>query len=187
VTAIYPSRHELPDAKGPSLEMFRVLCIDRTSLPPGVSDKDVSDRSAYKYRTKIRRSASQLWTVLGQDRPGLSLDDIVNAADRLFSDLDSMPLSRLYLHVVEGLLKEIPAEDLSSKRFAKRYGSLIWDLAHLTGAIYCDIFTCDYRIDRAIGNFRTARGMRRQVSVRGQGGSREFVAELTRQLGFDTM
>jgi hypothetical protein len=50
------------------------------------------------------------------------------------------------------------------------------------GAAYCDVFTCDYLVDRAIGDFRSRFGKRRQLSVRGCGGPVAFVERLAEQI-----
>jgi hypothetical protein len=175
-------RDELPDVKAASVDGFRRLHLDRSSLSPDISAEAIARRGASKAARDVELRACQLWPTLVPDRAGLLQDDVVAAARALGARPDALPVSRLWQHVVSEICKSITAQDRDSQAFLRRYRSAAHDHTHLTGAAYCDVFTCDKRVDDAIGSFRTDRGMLPQLSVRGVGGPEQFVRLLGEQV-----
>jgi hypothetical protein len=61
--------------------------------------------------------------------------------------------------------------------YRKRVDAIGPDVFHLTGAIYCDIFTCDQLIDECLGQSRTLLGKPKQISQRNKS-ENEFISEI---------
>ena len=179
VREVYSRRAQLPDIKGFSTDSFQKLHRDRMRRWPAEMVENVRNE---RIAQALEGSASQLWPKLVADRPGLSELDVVDAAHALARQPGSLPLDRLFNRTLGGLAKKVTAQEANSQGFRRRYRSATHDLMHLTGAAYGDIFTCDQRIDEAIGTARTERGLLPQLSVRGAGGSHAFVDALERQV-----
>lgn len=85
--------------------------------------------------------------------------------DHLLADPLSLPINRIAPHLWGAIGKRIldqPSADSDS--FAKRYSSMAWDIRHAIGGAVSDIFTCDRRVAESMGNFRTDRGLPRQLN-----------------------
>ena len=178
VRDVYSRRAHLPDIKGFSTDAFRQLHRDRMrGYPPELIENVISERTVQGLGSRAR----QLWPTLVAERPGLSEADVVNASRALVSQPEAIPLDRLMNRTLGGLAKQTTAQDADSRAFRRRYRSATHDIMHLTGSAYGDIFTCDRRIDEAIGNLRTDRGLLPQLSVRGEGGAAAFVEALGQQ------
>ena len=146
--------------------------------PPELLENVISERTVQALESRAR----QLWPTLVEERPGLSEEDVVSVARTLVNQPDAIPLDRLMIRTLGQLAKKVTAQDADSRAFRRRYRSATHDIMHLTGAAYGDIFTCDRRIDEAIGNFRTDRSFPPQLSVRGEGGADAFVEALEQQV-----
>jgi hypothetical protein len=158
-----------------SVGHFAKLHADRTEHPI-VSGHDPRTIDRLLYSVLRQRMEPLVPTFVG-----VSQADILAAVERVWRRPDSIPVARVMSRVVHEVGATIADQTATSKRFGRQYSSMGYDVQHLSGAAYCDLFTCDYRIDVAIGDFRVSRGMLPQVSVRGAGGPAPFVAELRRQ------
>lgn len=156
--------------------------LDRISIPGGVSPEGIAAVTRRKFDAVIEQMAADLLPALREERPELSPADISAAAKRVLRNEAAIPLHRIGYETHHAMSIKITQQQHSSKGFARRYRSMICDFMHLTGAAYCEIFTCDSWVDEAIGTSRTNRGMRRQLSVRGAGGQHAFVERLREQV-----
>jgi hypothetical protein len=186
VRQCHDRREEFPDVKGTMVHGFQQLHENRSSLPSGVSAEDVARNVRLKIARDIETCARDLWPNLVGERIGLSEKEIITAARAIAISQEAVPLSRLWNRVMENICDVITEQEPTSKHFVRRYASAGHDLTHLTGGVYCDIFTCDRRVDEAIGSFRTDRGMLPQLSVRGAGGPARFVQQLETQVNMAT-
>jgi hypothetical protein len=179
----YSRRSELPDAGDVSSKIFASLHHDRSNLPAGTTEQELDRVTTRKFEEDIRRRSADMSSTVVSAGDASTLNSVVEAANRLLERSDSIPLNRLSHSVIHELGRRIAAQPKSeSTGFRRRYGGSAFDIQHLSGAVYCDVFTCDAAVDRSIGDFRTARGLARQLSV---GESRDpelFVSALEAQL-----
>lgn len=69
---------------------------------------------------------------------------------------------------------ELAKEDSAGTKFERKHRSDYDDFGHLTGACYCDIFSCDGRTSRYLGDYReTKLSLTRQLSAQDLG-KKEF-------------
>ncbi len=93
-------------------------------------------------------------------------DEEVLAAVNGFPDLRVLPYIFLSQRVVRNMSFEIlKRPSRNSGAFDKQRGDL-YDIAHLVGAAYCDVFTCDARTARRLGGGRELLGFCPPISGR---------------------
>jgi hypothetical protein len=68
----------------------------------------------------------------------------------------------------------------NSKNFSKVHKSEADDFAHLTGAAYCDLFTCDTRIKDDLGRYRRLLGFRDAISFGNGVTEEQFITTIAR-------
>jgi hypothetical protein len=102
--------------------------------------------------------------------------------DRLLADPLSLPINRIPQHLWGAVGDLILRQSPESNKFAERYGSMAWDIRHATAAPFADVFTCDRRVAEFMGNFRTDRGLARQLSVGGEIDQVTFANTLREQI-----
>jgi hypothetical protein len=166
-----------------SVNLFKRLHADRANLPPGTTRQEVHELVFSKFvlglkgmaRTEIHSDLP----IIGQ--PGPTDAQIDAAVDRLLDDPSSLPMNRIVHEAWRGAGDRIADQATDSKKFASRYGSLLWDLRHLVAGSFADIFTCDHFVEKILADFRGRRGLPKQLSIGGCGGLAGFVAELRRQ------
>jgi hypothetical protein len=189
ITAYVERCHGLPDPIDPrafSVETFRTLHRDRCRcIRDGVDAGEVQRITTEKRDASIARDARCLLPSLRESSRDIQETDVVQAAERLRNQTSALPLDRLNYNILRWIGEVITEKKSTSGQFEQLYRSLGWDLEHLSGAAYCDVFTCDHFIDKAIGTFRTDLGFRRQISVGGAGGPGAFVAELEAQCAWE--
>lgn len=110
------------------------------------------------------------------------LAEVEAAVDRVLAIPESIPFNRAASCLVHELGGVVPSQDPGSARFRKRFSSMSYDLQHLLGAAYGDIFTCDRTVAQALGDFRERRGMMRQSSLGVEGSLDAFVDTLEAQI-----
>jgi hypothetical protein len=162
------------DAHCFSVERFQALHFDRNAaaaMPPedihAAMDANLRSLLIRKARSTGRYSEAEACTLV----------------DKILAIPSSIPFNRLAHTLVCNLAMSITAQDASSKAFHDRYQGMSYDLQHLVGGAYCDVFTCDYRVDEALGTAREAQGRSRQLSIRGCGNLEEFVNRLRELCG----
>jgi hypothetical protein len=179
----YARRGELPDMGALSAQGFAELHRDRDNLPEGVGERDVDRITTLKFNEDIRRRAAVMWPAITTSDNRLTLNDVVEGANRCLADDNSIPLCRMSHSAIQEIGRRITSQpDSSSSKFRRRYAGTAFDVQHLSGAAYCDVFTCDAATDRAIGDLRVRRGLARQLSVGETGGPDAFVAALETQI-----
>lgn len=109
-------------------------------------------------------------------------DEVRSKFPRLNEAMGQMPYIFLQSEVIRNASFLLPKQNPQSKRF-QRHQSDVHDWVHLVGAAYCDVFTCDRRVDYQIGNAREMLGKARQISRGEIGGIQELLSELRRQAG----
>lgn len=105
-------------------------------------------------------------------------DDEVLAAVNGFPDLTVLP----YVFLSQTVLRNMSFEILkrpskNSRAFDDQRGDL-FDLAHLVGAAYCDVFTCDKRVARRLADGREKLGFPPPISGRPEVVDRLITAQL---------
>lgn len=171
-------RHELPPQTPLSSELFARLHFDRSNVPDGVAEPDVDRVTTQKFLKSLRDRGLALLEGGSIDHTAMS-----RAIESVLADSTSLPLNRLTHSAIHQVGKRITSQvDSGSAGFKSRYGSMAYDIQHLVGAAYCDLFTCDHRIDEAIGSYREVRGFARQLSMKRTGGREHFVRALRDQL-----
>jgi hypothetical protein len=185
VKALHGRREQLPDVKGESLTGFQRLHQDRARLPPDADFEKVAQVIRGKRARDLEVRARELLPKLRETDQSLSEEVIRRAAGGIFEAPGAVPLDQLVNHVIEHMIRTLTAQKRNFANFRRRHASAWHDIMHLTGAVYCDVFTCDKRIDDAIGTIRTDRGMLPQLSVVRSGGPGPFVDRLQKQ--FETL
>jgi hypothetical protein len=181
VRVLHRRRDQLPDVKGNWLAGLRKVHQHRARLPPDADlDKIVEVIRGNRARDLDAR-ARGLVPKLREADQCLSEEAVRSAASAIREEPDAVPLDRLMARVQDHIVHSISAQKRNSAKFRQRHASSGHDIMHLTGAVYCDVFTCDKRIDEAIGGFRTDRGMLPQLSVGRSGGPGPFVERLQQQ------
>jgi hypothetical protein len=178
--------HGKLDEAGPkmySLRLFRRFHDDRTNMPPETTREQllgITNGKLYRqYEIETRAVINARPILIGEPRP---TDIEVSAAVRaLLDDPAALPLNKIATHIFREVGKRIAASDPESQSFKDRYASFLWDTRHALAAAVVDVFTCDRFVDMVMSDFRTSRGLPRQLSIRGCGGQAGFVAELRRQ------
>lgn len=163
-------------AKVFSLEQFKMLHFNRGHLPPGTTLEQVRDQTGRKEIVDLKVRARHF---LRNDSTDGEID---GAVDRLLADPLALPINRISPYLWGAIGERISDQSAESGKFEKRYRSMIWDLRHAVGGAFADVFTCDQYVDGLLGDFRTARGLGRQVSVRGDIDRLAFAAALRRQI-----
>jgi hypothetical protein len=172
-------------AKDFSVQNFRRLHYDRTHLPPGTTPEDVRNRGDLKFAADLKmRARAGLWNDPDVVAVATSLTDadLYAAVDRVLDDPASLPMNRIVRHVFGSVGERIGAQSADSKRFTERYSSFIWDTRHAVAAAFADVFTCDHFAEEILGDYRTARGLPRQLSIGGNVDRVAFAAALRQQI-----
>lgn len=133
----------------------------------------------------LRRSANAAIRSLGETddefrRRGGPSDAIHQRAMDLFDqDPRVLPLFRIETLFSQGLAEAILRRTPGSSKDVAALSGASEDGAHLVGAAYCDVFTCDRATSNSLGAIRTQFGRRPQLAVGGYpGGVPAFVADL---------
>ena len=173
------------DVSASSVDFFAGVHADRSSIPKGTPEHAEAERKVEaKIRKQVEDDACQLITRApvdwdaGESYP--SDDEIRGVVREALDDQDAIPLTKIGYQLARNVSDGITGKKARSGGFNERFKSFGWDSRHATAAAVVDVFTCDNFADSVMGDFRTARGMQRQISYLDR--DREaFVAELRRQ------
>ncbi|HZL19148.1 MAG TPA: hypothetical protein VFG23_15535 [Polyangia bacterium] len=167
-----------------SADQFKRLHADRLNLPPGTTREEVHQKTFSNFTRGLKVTARAAIhsepVIVGE--PLLTDEQIDAAVDRLLDDRSSLPMNRIVQQAWRGAGDRITNQSIASKKFSSRYGSLLWDLRHLVAGGFADIFTCDHFVEKILADFRTQRGLPKQLSIGGCGDLTGFVAALRRQV-----
>jgi hypothetical protein len=169
-----------------AVDFFADLHANRSSIPKGTPQQAEADRRvAVKVRKRVEDDACRLiaegdidWAG-GESYP--DEDEVRRVAREMFDDRDAIPLTKVTQQIAEYVSDGITKQTPTSGGFSNRYKSFGWDSRHALAAAVVDVFTCDRYASGAIGNFRTSRGMERQISARGGVSPADLLTELRRQ------
>jgi hypothetical protein len=173
------------DQSASSVDFFVGVHADRSLIPKGTPmHADAERKVEAKVRKRVEDDACQLiarsdidWA-RGESYP--SGDAISAVVREALDDQDAIPLTKIGQQIAGNVADDITRQKARSGRFNERFKGFGWDSRHATAAAVVDVFTCDYFTDSVIGDFRTARGMERQISYL-ELDREAFVAELRRQ------
>jgi hypothetical protein len=165
-----------------SIELFERFHVDRSTVPPEATSEEVVAKARLKLGWQLQIQAREAIDgrpiIIGERRP--THVEITDAVLALLAEHEALPFNKVAAHVFRNVGDRITQQTLRSGGFDERYEGFAMDTRHALAAAAVDVFTCDSFMDDVMGDFRTSRGMNRQVSLRGR--SREaFVTELRRQ------
>jgi hypothetical protein len=163
-----------------SVEAAKALYIDR-SLALKVRDRDEIDAAVdSKLRAGLQADALR---VAAEVRNGLhpSFNDEVRAAIAGLPNLQALPYHFLRYRALRNMSFEITARPNVRTRAFERQRGDYYDLAHLVGGAYCDVFTCDTRIVKRLDKGREALG--RAPPIAAEGDVDALVHRIEEQLG----
>jgi hypothetical protein len=175
------------ESSGPrqwTVAQFARLHADRSTLPSGTTSDQVREVTFAKFvrwlKVTARDALHAAPIIIGSPPPGDA--EIDAAVDQLLADPAALPMNKIvnYAHFRIGEI--ITDQTAGSNKFNQRYSSFLWDLRHLVAAAFADVFTCDAFVDRVLDDFRTARGLPKQLSIGRCGGVAGFVAALADQV-----
>jgi hypothetical protein len=167
-----------------AIELLTRTHEDRSSIPEGTPLEEVraitSDRFYAHLVAQARRALNTAPVDPGEDYPSdLSVRQAVRDA---LDDPDAIPMNKIARHLQRQVAEEITRKpDPRSRNFRETFQSFVWDARHALAAAVVDVFTCDSFVYGVMGDFRTSRGMERQISLRGGRSREDLVAELRRQ------
>lgn len=97
-------------------------------------------------------------------------DDELRASLNELLDVSVLPYTCLSQRFIRGMGKDVLARPhVDTKAFDEERG-VFYDIAHLVGAAYCDVFTCDQLTQQRLANGRALIGKPRPITaVRGVG------------------
>jgi len=175
---------EWQQAREFSVRAFKMLHFDRAGLPSETSREQVRSTTTAKFVNSLRRKARAILssepTVIGSSPRGDA--DADAAIDRLLGDPLSLPINRIAPHCWRAVGDRILDQSSESKKFVDRYGSFMWDTRHAVSGAFADVFTCDRFVNEILGDFRTDRGLQRQLSVGRDVDRVAFAAALRQQI-----
>lgn len=176
---------QLRDMRASAVDFFAGVHADRSLVPKGTPLRAKLDGLVVEnVRKRVETNACQLIARTPIDWDGgesyPSEDAIIGAVREALDDQHAIPLTKVGQQLAQSVSDGITDKQARSGKFKERYKGFGWDSRHATAAAVVDVFTCDYYVDGVMDDFRTARGMERQISYLEL--SREaFVAELRRQ------
>lgn len=175
----YAHEHpSVPESREHALQCFQRLHADRTLVAGEHSQAEVGRCLRIKFQQLLVQRAQTL-NLRHLNGAKVSAAELPALVGGVVDREESVPCNRLISAVIGDLAAGVTAQQSDSARFRDRYSSMGYDLQHLCGGAYCDVFTCDRRVDQAIGEFRERRGLGRQLSMAGRAGE-EFVEALSR-------
>jgi hypothetical protein len=170
------------DSGAQSIALFRRTHEDRASIPEGTPPERVREVTGTKLRVQLqvdaRQAISSTALPLGENYP--SDTEISRAVLQAIDDPGAIPMTKIGYHLQGNVADVITRQLATSKGFEERFRSFVWDTRHALAAAVVDVFTCDAFVDSVMTDFRTARGMERQISLHGRDRA-ALVAELRRQ------
>jgi hypothetical protein len=165
-----------------SIALFRRTHDDRASVPEGTPPERVREVTGMKLRVQLqidaRQAISSTALPIGEDYP--TDTEISRAVLEALDDPDAIPMTKVGYHLQGNVADVITRQEATSKGFQDRFRSFVWDTRHALAAAVVDVFTCDAFVDSVMTDFRTSRGMERQISLHGRDRA-ALVAELRRQ------
>ena len=165
-----------------SIELFEKFHVDRSTLPPEATPEQVEHKALLKLgwqlQIQARKAMDDRPLIIGERRPTHA--EITDAVLALLLEPDTLPINKVVPHVFANVGDRITMQRLRSGGFNERYQSFAMDTRHAFAAAVVDVFSCDGFMDDVMSDFRTSRGMERQISLRGRSRA-AFVAELRRQ------
>jgi hypothetical protein len=142
--------------RGGSVDAARRLYRDRVEAFKEVGEKAVNVELDRRFRVRLNAEALQATAGLRSDpasgfhvtRTGIFVaptDEEVTRALNGFPDLSVLPYFFLSQRFLRCMAKEVSVRpSVDSKAFDEQRGDY-YDIFHLVGAAYCDVFTCDQR------------------------------------------
>ncbi len=118
--------------------------------------------------------------IVGERRP--TRPEITDAVLALLDEQAALPLNNVASDVLRNVGDRIAAQKLGSGNFEERYSSFAMDMRHALAAAVVDVVKWDSYADGVMTDFRSRRGMKSQLSIRGRG-RHAFVTELRRRCG----
>jgi hypothetical protein len=186
------NKRRLEQFRSLSVEAAKHIYIDRSlALNERGRDRIDADLDA-KLRVGLEADALRIAAEL-RCRPGSEFhfmragmfvspsDEEVRSALAGFPDLRLLPYHFLWHRTFRNMSYDVTKrENIRSSAFDRQRGDY-YDLAHLVGAAYCDVFTCDAAVAKRLNGGREALG--RAPPITAEGGIEALVRRIEEQLG----
>lgn len=154
--------------RGQFLAQVERLASDRRSVIENGQENDLAELKKKRLRAELTENLTAAHNRLAtmhesgymEDSGVLALppnsESLKNAIGYAEVHPAALPLQSVARFVVSNLADAAARQTTGTGKFEKRHAGDFFDLNHLIGAAYCDVFTCDKRTSSYLGEYRVS-------------------------------
>lgn len=175
-----------------SQESFVKMAIDRQIVRRRNAFKELKSSISEKFRDALLLGINNGFNRLSIEHRDIYLkicerSDLFSLTKQLYlEEIMQNPSNIPYTFLAQEMINHFSDKSgesvIQSNKFRKKFRSAYTDHAHIIGATYCGVFTCDGEVSNSIKNYRALWGLNPQLSKKHLG--KKYIPSLIKQLGY---